>query len=234
MISFVVNLLAKYGVFISRKPLEKHFPKFIEIIHSEILKNSDGILHIGAHTGQEAKCYWELGKPVMWFEAIPTIFEDLERNIRSYPNQKAFNFVLGDTQGSKISLNVSSNEGQSSSIFEFAETARPPGITMIKKLDLVMHRLDGVITWQDSKIHNHWVIDVQGAEYLVLQGSGELIKNCNSMFIEVSTMNYYEGGVRWEKLLEFLRINDFYPLWTPKDNFHGNVIFVRKFPASGK
>jgi FkbM family methyltransferase len=232
MLSVIAKLLSKSGIHISRKPLEKYLPSFLEIIHSEVVKNSDGILHIGAHTGEEAKSYWELKKPVIWVEAVPSIFEELKENIRNYPNQVPLNFALGNVQGEQVSFNVSNNDGSSSSIFEFSENGKSLGIKISDKLNLVMHRLDKVITQKDSKTHNHWVIDVQGAELLVLQGSGELIKDCNSIFVEVSTWNIYEGGVLWNQLLDFLNLKGFYPLWMPNDNFHGNMIFLRKLPNS--
>jgi FkbM family methyltransferase len=234
MISFLVRLLARKGIYLSRNPNEKYFPLFVETINSEIIKNSDGILHIGAHTGEEAKTYWESNKPVIWVEAVPSIFNELERNIRNYPNQIPLNYALGDVQGELISFNVTNNEGSSSSIYEFSENGKSLGVQISNKLNLVMHRLDKVLTHKESKMHNHWVIDVQGAELLVLQGSGELIKDCNSMFVEVSTWKIYEGGVLWDQLLEFLKLKGFYPLWMPHDNFHGNMIFLRKIPNSAQ
>ena len=40
-------------------------------------------------------------------------------------------------------------------------------------------------------------IDVQGAELDVLKGSVNFLKTCNSIYIEVSTENFYQNGIQY-------------------------------------
>ena len=54
------------------------------------LINCKGIIHVGAHRGEEAPVYEWFGKKVLWFEANPYIFKDLEDNIYKYKYQKAY------------------------------------------------------------------------------------------------------------------------------------------------
>ena len=43
----------------------------IETITTELLSNASGVLHLGAHYGQEAAQYAAFGLPVVWVEADP-------------------------------------------------------------------------------------------------------------------------------------------------------------------
>src|SRR5690349_24723633 len=80
---------------------------------------SKGVLHIGAHLGQEAEMYNQLGMEKMIFiEANPSIYDQLVSNIAKYPNAKAIKACISDKDGESVVFNISSNEGQSSSILE--------------------------------------------------------------------------------------------------------------------
>ena len=80
-----------------------------------------GILHLGAHRGSESAVYEYFGKKVIWVEANPKIFLDLQINIKKYLFQDAFCCLLSNTDNSKIEFNISNNDGASSSIFKFGE-----------------------------------------------------------------------------------------------------------------
>jgi hypothetical protein len=53
----VVSIENSFGVRISRYPLEKFYAEFIELANLDIISQSRGILHIGAHVGLESKAY---------------------------------------------------------------------------------------------------------------------------------------------------------------------------------
>ena len=79
--------------------------------------NIKGVLHIGAHFGQEYSTYEDMNiNDVMFFEPLPHTFEMLKKNV----GDKAIlvNTALGNTVGT-INMNVEfNNQGQSSSILE--------------------------------------------------------------------------------------------------------------------
>ena len=54
------------------------------------LNEAQGVLHLGAHRGTEAEVYNWFGKKVIWFEAVPYIYDQLNENIQAYSNQKYF------------------------------------------------------------------------------------------------------------------------------------------------
>lgn len=61
------------------------------------LRNSIGVIHIGANSGQERDHYKKLGvQRVIWIEADPEIYEILLRNIKNYKNYKAYNYLVTD------------------------------------------------------------------------------------------------------------------------------------------
>ena len=79
----------------------------------------------------------------------------------------------------------------------------------------------------DLENYDHWVIDVQGAELIVLEGAGQLLNLCKTMFIECSMTEFYEGGAMWTQILEFLQRNGFRYFILPHNISHLNVVFFR-------
>ncbi|WCJ59682.1 hypothetical protein NXS98_00770 [Fontisphaera persica] len=63
------------------------------------LRFSKGVIHIGAHKGQEAGLYAEYNLPVLWIEAVEEYFVELRKNIQRFPNQIAINAMLGSEDG---------------------------------------------------------------------------------------------------------------------------------------
>ena len=219
--------MKKCNIYISRESILSR-EKFAEGIENEIIKKSNGVLHIGAHLGQEGKRYFESGVPVLWVEAVPNVHEKLLRNISIFPNQNAICALLGDQNDIDIQFNLASNNNASSSIFTFGDELGFDGLSMNSQISLRMKRLDSIYDLEDLANYQHWVVDVQGAELLVLKGAGKLIQNCKSLLIEVSTRQVYRGGVLWEELVNFLSDFDLMPLWQPGNSSHENIIFIKK------
>ena len=200
-------------------------------------QKSSGILHLGAHLGQEAPIYAQQQKNVIWVEAQPEIFEQLATKLLNFPNQIAFCALLGDLDGKEATFNIANfYNGVSSSIYNFgpyangAETLWPElGLSMVKKLTLPMIRLDSLLKKNqvDASNYDFWILDLQGAELLALHGAGTDIGKCNAIYSEVSTVEVYQGGVLWSELKSFLQTNGFIPLWEPELP-HDDVLFVKK------
>ena len=70
-------------------------------------------------------------------------------------------------------------------------------------------------------------MDLQGAELLTLKGGENSLKNCNSIFIEVSLKNFYTNGVNWNELKEWLISRNFYPTRIPEKD-EEDILFVKK------
>ena len=63
------------------------------------LRNSRGVIHVGANSGQERDHYEKAKLEVVWIEPVPAVFAALVSNIRNHPRQKALNALATDTDG---------------------------------------------------------------------------------------------------------------------------------------
>jgi FkbM family methyltransferase len=222
----VVKLEIFFNINISRFPLEKYYGDFIDQANLDLVSQSRGVLHIGAHLGQESEDYAIRGKPVIWVEADPLTFLELNENLSKHKNQYAFNIVLGDEKR-EIDFFRASNGKASSSVFSFSKENSFKNVTTSEVLRLTMSRLDANFTADELGGFDHWVIDVQGAELLVLKGAGQLLSICRTLFVECSKSEYYNGGVQWNELQNYLKDEGFRYFTLPKNLTHMNVIFFR-------
>jgi FkbM family methyltransferase len=204
---------------------------------NEYIIKSTGVLHLGAHTGQEAGYYHSLNKSVVWVEAMPNIFKQLSENISQYQNQQAINALISDLDDQMYNFNVSNNwDGVSSSIFEFGDYGSGKNslwpdlnLTMINQIQLTSTKLDSLFEKNniDSRNYDFWVLDLQGAELLALKGADDSIEYCKTIYVEISQEEVYKNGVLYIELKNFLDTKGFYPIYEPKE-IHDDVIFIRK------
>ena len=221
-----LSILNSCGIHISRAPIISQ-EQLVTRIENEFIKKAQGVLHIGAHLGQEGERYSQHGAKVLWIEALPNVYKELKKNIGGFSDQVAVCALLGDKNNYTVDFNLASNNLASSSIFKFGHELGFRKIKMKSMIALPMIRLDSLYTSETIAGYDHWVIDVQGAELLVLIGAGDLLTHCKSLLVEVSTRQVYEGGVSWNQLEKFLSNFGLNPLWTPREYSHENIIFTR-------
>jgi FkbM family methyltransferase len=222
----VVALENNFGVRISRYPLEKFYAEFIELVNLDLISQSRGVLHIGAHVGLESKAYFDNRKPVIFIEADPKTFLVLENNISIYSDQKAYNLLLGDEE-KIVDFHIANNKSESSSIFPFSKENEIKNLSASEVTPIPMTRLDSKFTMNDLENYDHWVIDVQGAELMVLEGAGHLLSVCKTLSIECSMTEFYEGGAMWNQIREFLNRNGFRYFVLPPNISHLNIVFFK-------
>src|SRR5690554_7780727 len=117
-------------------PLQKILRKY----HVKIT----GVLHCGAHEGQEANDYHKLGVEKMIFvEADPDTYERLKSNISLYPNAIALNACLSDVDGQDVEFYRTNNDGQSSSFLKLkTHKIAHPEVHVVGTISLKTKRLD--------------------------------------------------------------------------------------------
>jgi 2-O-methyltransferase len=220
-----------------RMPRRQRYPHLLrKLLNAYLSKRIQGVLHIGANVGQEAKRYAD--KKVVWIEADPEIMTALRHNIAPFPNQRAFCVLLGDRER-EVDFNISSNWGESSSVFAFGpyavgERSLWPdlNLTMQKTVRLKMRTLDAFAAENNLELHayDHWVIDVQGAELLVLKGAVRCLRFCKTATLECSTVEIYEGGASYEDVKRAMAGWGFRPLIEPYSlNIQsGNITFLHE------
>ncbi len=196
--------------------------KLLEVIHA-----CTGIIHLGGHRGTEASVYDWFNKKTIWIEANPKIYIDLSLNISQYINQIAFNHLISNKDDQEKDFFISNNDGASSSIFQFGKSVE--NLKMVKKEKLKTITLDTLLKNHsiDAKEYNFWVIDLQGSEYLALEGAKNSLKYCQSILIEISQDEYYVNGAKWKNIKKFLNENKFYNYIEPTSS-HQDVLFLKK------
>jgi len=194
------------------------------IVREFFLRQSRGIIHIGAHEGQEADMYHRLSKSVIWVEAVPHYYEKLSENIKSFNNQIALNALLAAQCNDAQDFFIASNNGESSSIYPLAGNDYWKGLVNSEVCRLPSKRLDCIISDYDIRGYDYWIVDVQGAEIEVLKGAGSLLQFCRYLQVEISQESFYEGGAEFQDVKIFLESESFIPLWLPS-RAHEEIIF---------
>jgi FkbM family methyltransferase len=176
------------------------------------LQHANGVLHIGANTGQERELYDLFDLPVMWIEPIAEVFQTLQANIVDYPQQRAVQALVTDQDDKEYEFHIASNAGQSSSIFDLKHHSDIwPEVTMEKSVKLNSRRLDTLLAEQsvDMSTFDTLVMDTQGSELLVLQGAGDVLNDIRFIKTEAADFAAYDGCCLLNDLSAFLETRGF-------------------------
>jgi FkbM family methyltransferase len=161
-----------------------------------------GVLHIGAHYGQENGLYDELQiKNRIFFEPLSDNFKKLKENVDS--KFTLINKALGDFNGTIEMYVEKENSGQSSSVLKPSlHLVQYPHITFPDKETVEMVRLDNIEFNRES--FNFINIDVQGYELEVFKGASETLKSVDYIMTELNIEELYEGCARFRDVELFL------------------------------
>jgi len=141
---------------------------------------------------------------VLWVEGIPDNAIAISNLLRDFPQQQVASYILSDRFEEDVCFYLASNDRSSSSLFQFSDINGFEGLCMDEQIKLNTFRFDEVFSFKDVATSHHLVLDVQGAELEVLSGFGLLLKSINSMKLEVSTFQVYEGAPLYGVVKEFL------------------------------
>ncbi|MEI7932688.1 MAG: FkbM family methyltransferase [Alphaproteobacteria bacterium] len=171
------------------------------------LKKALGVVHIGANEGQEREAYDLLGLNVIWVEPIPEVFENLAANIRPFGRQRAFQYLLADTDGQSYNFNVASNGGASSSMLEFASHKDIwPDVHYTRTINIVGSTFETMVACEgiDLSDYDALVLDTQGSELLVLKGCGDLLHKFKYIKAEAADFEAYAGACMASDISDYL------------------------------
>jgi FkbM family methyltransferase len=167
-----------------------------------------GVLHVGAHEGQERDWYKAQGfTKVLWFEPNTKICGVLQQNIKNYENQICFNVGIHD-ELTKATLHLSNNNGESSSILELGtHTKSHPKVKYVGEQEISLTRMDDFFIWGDYDMadFNFLNIDVQGVELNVLKSFGDMLGELDYIYMEVNAEEVYKGCALLPVVDEYLR-----------------------------
>ena len=223
---------------------ERHLAKFtkknqgIEIYFSELEKlqiQLNGVIHVGAHQGQEVINYRKLGiSPIVLIEANPKLVKGLHEKFDTESDIEIIEGAISDTKG-KVTFNIASFD-QSSSLLNLKKHAELyPKITYTDAIEVETFTLNQCIAdlskqRSDVSKANLLMMDIQGAELMALRGGVKILEQIDAIQLEVNYAELYEGCPSiWDidaflKPLGFIR----YETNTPSSPDWGDALYVRR------
>lgn len=174
---------------------------------NEIIKNYSlnikGIVHIGAHEGQEYPIYKSQGiDNIIFVEPSYKAYGELINTI-SDESVMFFNCACGAYNGIATMITESDNNGMSNSLLQPKKhLEQHPTIKFTGTQDVMIRRLDE-LEFEKSK-YNFLVADVQGYELEVLKGASNTLPYIDYLYLEVNRDEVYEGCAKVWDLDKFL------------------------------
>ena len=186
----------------------------------------NGLIHIGAHVGQEFNLYNQLNIEYLLFvEPQKILFDKLYRNIPRSPKIKLYNLALGNIVGKKTMYIDSNNQASSSILKPKMHLKQYPNIRFNEEIEVKVEKLDNLI---DNNNYNCINIDVQGYELEVFKGAKKVLNNIDYIFSEVNRDEVYEGCAKVKELDKYLLTYNFRRVETNwKGKTWGDAFYIK-------
>jgi FkbM family methyltransferase len=164
--------------------------------------NVFGVIHIGAHYGEEVSNYVNLGiDDIVLFEPLKENFEVLKNNVSELDaNITGYCVALGN-KNQNVNMFLSSNNLESSSVLKpKIHLNLHPEVVFSGEELVEMKRLDDFL----FENYNFINLDVQGYEMEVLKGAEKTLENIDYLYCEVNRNEVYEGNAYIEEIDNYL------------------------------
>lgn len=175
----------------------------LRILHKKYNLNINGIIHIGAHYGEENNVYRELNiNNIVYVEPIKSTYDILVDSTKDNKNTLYFNTALGNFTG-KTMMNMSSNRNTSASILKPKNHLYlSPNVKFQGEVEVNIDLLDNLeFNREDYNMIN---IDVQGYELEVFKGGKDTLNGIDYIMAEINRDEVYEDCAQLDELIEFL------------------------------
>ncbi len=163
------------------------------------------VVDVGANRGQFA-LFCRNAFPeakIISFEPLPAPAKVLRKLFSNDPLVELRATALGD-RASKITMHITARDDSSSLLAVGDAQTRSFGTVEVASRDVVVGRLDENLALEEIKAPALLKIDVQGFEFQVLQGAGELISEFDVIFVECSYKELYYGQVLVPDIIRLL------------------------------
>lgn len=162
-----------------------------------------GVIHVGSHYGQEYPEYKRCGiKNIVFIEPCKDAFDVVSKI--DDENVICINVACGEAED-ELPMYVShQNQGQSNSLLKPGlHTEQHPEVVFDDAEIVKVVPLDNLPIIKDK--YDMLVMDVQGAEGLVLKGAKETLKNIKIIYTEINRDYTYENNMLIGEMEEFLK-----------------------------
>jgi FkbM family methyltransferase len=199
------------------------------------------VLHVGGNLAQELDkmltLYSNTLKSITYIECIPSVYEALQRRLaeaqtKTHVKLQAVCALVTDVDGKEYDFHISSNEGQSSSIFppNFQEWAWDC-VQFTGIIKLISTTIDTLVKQNQLEGgYDTLVLDTQGSELQVLKGMVSTLRSIHQIQTEFSKREFYSGGVLIRDLVKFLEDKGFELSYIEPGN-HGDMVLTGKSNA---
>lgn len=197
-------------------------------LNQEFALDISGIVHCGAHLGEEAAIYNEYTNTVLWVEGNPDLIPALRRAVAPY-HHSVVCALVGAEEG-EVEFHVSNN-GQSSSVLELGtHQDKHPNVHYVGSKTLPMRTLDDIVTRNWALQSNFLALDLQGYELEALRGAERFLQGVRYVYSEINVDELYLGCARLNDLNDFLEERGFTleALKMAGDTGWGDGFFMRR------
>ena len=184
----------------------------IEILFANhvISKSKKGIIHIGAHKGEEVETYINLGfENIILIEPNPELYDFLLTKFENNPKIKIFGIAISDSSG-VMDFHIHTSQSGSvepSSLLKMKEFNKiVKTLRTAKTISVPVITLDEffIINQLSTKDYNYINIDVQGAELMAFKGATATLKDIDVVISEVNLIELYEHAPLEKDIIDYL------------------------------
>lgn len=192
--------------------------------------NVNGIIHVGAHLGQEYEEYINFfgNVKIHFFEPLPEMFLGMQKNLGDKSDVYLHNVALGECDSLKKMYVDTEMLGQCSSVLKPKE--------FFNIFSHIKFDEKNEITVQQKTLDSYSIddcnmltLDVQGYELMVLKGSVKTLEKIDYIFTEFNTVEMYESCPSLEELDSFLYQRNFIRVetWYTDGNW-GDAFYLKQ------
>ena len=169
-----------------------------EIEGLRISSTKNGVLHVGAHMGEEVLAYQDYGySPIYLVEANPEVLPGLTEKFKGHKHIHIIPTAVGDVSGEVEFIVHKTKKGgmESSGLLNLEKLGEIVPVFDSKSRHRVpMTTIDGLVE-RDNLANNIklLVIDIQGAEMMALSGASNFLQHVDTVICEVNLIKNYEG-----------------------------------------